>query len=137
MKDPKISTDFINTKYSEKQIREFIKKYPEKANYYFCRCISHYQDLSEPFIREFKDQVNWGYISEFQNLSEPFIREFKDKVAWWRISSFQDLSEEFLIEFIKDIKIGDRDNYGLIHNKKIPEDVKNRIINLKKLLESD
>ena len=32
--------------------------------------------MSEDFIREFKDQVNWYYISIHQKLSEDFIREF-------------------------------------------------------------
>ena len=37
-------------------------------------------NLSETFIRENKDKVNWDYISRKQTLSEDFIREFKDKV---------------------------------------------------------
>ena len=32
--------------------------------------------MSEDFIREFKDKVNWSYISYSQKLSEDFIREF-------------------------------------------------------------
>jgi len=32
----------------------------------------------EDFIREFKGYVDWDYISSSQNLSEYFIREFKD-----------------------------------------------------------
>ena len=31
-------------------------------------------------IREFQDKVDWYNISQHQNLSEDFIREFKDKV---------------------------------------------------------
>jgi hypothetical protein len=159
MKDPKIFKDFVNNKYSEEEIREFVKKYPKKIDYTFWWrisihqdlsesfirefkdqvdwwSISKYQDLSEPFIRDFKDQVNWWCISRFQDLSEDFIREFKDKVDWWDISAFQDLSEEFLIEFINYIETGNKNSWGLEDNENIPEDVKKRIIDLKKLLES-
>ena len=61
--------------------------------------ISKHQNLSEGFIREFKDKVNWYWISSHQNLSEGFIREFKDKVNWNEISIYQHLSEGFIREF--------------------------------------
>ena len=38
--------------------------------------------LSDEFIREFQDRVNWDCISAKQQLSEGFIREFEDKVDW-------------------------------------------------------
>ena len=31
-------------------------------------------------LKEFKDYLNWDIISGEQNLSEDFIREFKDKI---------------------------------------------------------
>ena len=39
--------------------------------------------LSEDFIREFQDKVNWEMISVTQKLSEDFIREFQNKVDWF------------------------------------------------------
>ena len=42
--------------------------------------ISEYQKLSEEFIREFKDKVDWCYISEYQDLSENFKEEFKKEL---------------------------------------------------------
>ena len=38
--------------------------------------------LSEDFIREFKDKVDWWYISKYQTLSEDFILEFREKIHW-------------------------------------------------------
>lgn len=55
--------------------------------------------LSEDCIRQFKDEINWGYISVYYKLSENFIREFKDRVHWSSISSHQTLSESFIEEF--------------------------------------
>ena len=38
--------------------------------------ISMCQKLSESFIREYQDKVDWYWISKRQELSEPFIREY-------------------------------------------------------------
>ena len=66
--------------------------------------------LTEDFIREFQDKVNWWLISEYQKLSEDFIREFKDNVSWVDISIAQVLSEDFIREF------KDRVNWRYISN---------------------
>jgi hypothetical protein len=55
--------------------------------------------LSEDFIREFKDRVNWEKISAHQNLSEDFIREFEYRVSWGKISAHQKLSPAFMHYF--------------------------------------
>jgi hypothetical protein len=75
-----------------------LNELPDKNNYFWTN-ISEYQNLSEEFIREFKDNVNWSYISIYQKLNESFIIEFKDKVYWNYISRDQKLSEEFIREF--------------------------------------
>ena len=56
--------------------------------------------LSEDFIREFIDKVDWSAVCRYQKLSEDFIREFKDKVHWGVVSIYQNnLSDEFKTEF--------------------------------------
>ena len=60
--------------------------------------------LSEKFIREFKNNVNWYNISMFQQLSENFIKEFQNEVDWDCISKHQKLSEDFIIEFQNDVR---------------------------------
>ncbi len=52
---------------------------------------SKYYKLSEDFIREFQDKVDWESILIYQRLSEDFIREFQDKVYWSLISVNQTL----------------------------------------------
>ena len=42
--------------------------------------MSRYQILSEDFIREHVDQVDWIYVSQFQRLSGEFIFEFIKKI---------------------------------------------------------
>ena len=82
----------IRKNLSENFIREF------KDKVYWIE-ISYYQNLSENFIREFQYSVTWSYISERQKLSEEFIREFKNRVNWDNISKYQKLSENFIKQF--------------------------------------
>jgi len=74
----------------------FISEFKDKVNWTY---ISRYQKLTENFISEFKDKVNWDYISANQKLTEDFIREFKDNVYWSYISRYQKLTEDFIREF--------------------------------------
>ena len=74
---------------------EFIREFKDYVDWYF---ISSFQNLSEDFIREFKNYVTWLKISMYQQLSEKFIREFKDDVYWYEISLCQNLSENFISE---------------------------------------
>jgi hypothetical protein len=61
--------------------------------------ISTYHNLSEEFIKEFKDKVFWKSISKNQILSESFIREFENRVSWIEISRRFVFSFDFLNEF--------------------------------------
>ena len=79
---------------------DFIREFQDKVNW---RAVSEYQTLSVDFIREFQNKIeetrSWDRISGYQKLSEDFIREFKDKLSWDRISGYQKLSEDFIREF--------------------------------------
>jgi hypothetical protein len=41
-----------------------------------------FQILSDDFIREFQDFVDWEAISQYQILSEELIRDFQYKMNW-------------------------------------------------------
>ncbi|KAF2900371.1 hypothetical protein ILUMI_05815 [Ignelater luminosus] len=75
---------------------DFIRKFKDDLNW---RCILTYQKLSEEFLREFKDIVDWKLVSNYQELSESFMREFKESINWPCISLKQELSAEFILEF--------------------------------------
>jgi hypothetical protein len=85
--------------------------------------ISRYQKLSEDFIREFQDRVDWNDISSNQKLSEGFIIEFQDKVDWFLISGSQKLSEEFILKNI------DRIDFRMIlKNRQIKKPFKDKTL---------
>jgi hypothetical protein len=54
-----------------------------------------------PGIKYFFSETNldWYAISAYEELSEDFIREFKDCVDWYAIFEYQNISEEFCGEF--------------------------------------
>ena len=87
--------DLYASKY-QKLSENFIIEFQDKVDWDW---IPKYQKLSEDFIREFQDKIYWTYISKYQKLSENFIREFQDKVDWDCISEYQKLSYEFIEEF--------------------------------------
>jgi hypothetical protein len=110
-------------KLSKEEIEE-IRKDPIIADWYhFC---GNY-DLSEEFIREFKDYLNWWKLSYYQNLPESLIREFQDIVNWSNILSNQalSLSEAFLLEFIDKV---DAFSFYFMENDKIPQELKDKIM---------
>ena len=102
---------------------DFIREFQDKVEW---NNISAYQKLSEDFIREFKDKLNRLCISKYQKLSEDFIREFKNKVHWIYISKYQKLSESFINEF------KDKLNLNLIEDNWIYKDkefLKQQVVN--------
>ena len=58
--------------------------------------------LSEEFIRNNQSYVDWDGICIFQNLSENFIEEFKNKVNWKEIfkNNIIIFSKTFLIKYL-------------------------------------
>lgn len=57
---------------------------------------------SEEFLRKYSSEYNkevWSVISAYQDLSEDFMCEFKDYLDWYEISQNQQFSEEFAIRF--------------------------------------
>ena len=56
--------------------------------------------MSENFIIEFKDKVNWIGISYNQELSGNFIREFQDKIIWRGLIYNSNINEKIAPPFI-------------------------------------
>ena len=82
----------------------FIREFQDKVNWHG---ISRSQSLSEEFIREFLEKVDWFWISGNQTLSEELIRGSLDKVHWFWIFCYQVLSENFVREFQDRLTISD------------------------------
>jgi len=81
---------------------DFMREFQEYLNWhYICR----HQTLSEDFIKEFQHQFNigdWSAISYRQILTEDFMREFKNKLDWEMIVRYQVLPYKFIIEMKKE-----------------------------------
>ena len=92
--------DWNNISIYQNLSENFIREFKNKVSWCW---ISRFQKLSENFIREFQNKVNWGLISENQKLSENVIREFQNDVNWLCISKYQKLSENLIREFQNDV----------------------------------
>lgn len=87
---------FFDYYLDEKTIRKIFENYFSDGLAYEIITSQH---LSEKFIREWKDELNWIDIQIYQRLSENFIIEFKDKLDWLTISTNQKISEKFMEQF--------------------------------------
>lgn len=58
--------------------------------------ISGHQQLSEDFIRQFKNKLDWDFIVVRQNLSEDFIEKHSKFIDWWLLGAWQELSDAFI-----------------------------------------
>jgi hypothetical protein len=103
-----------NKKLSE----EFIREHADKVDWYR---ISIYQQLSESLIRDYADKLTWITISRCQKLSESLIRDYADKVNWDCISVFQNLSEDFIREHADRVNWDDISEYQRLGEEFIRE----------------
>lgn len=67
--------------------------------YHLWHHVSHYQVLSEKFIREYADYVHWSSICISQKLSDKFMIEFAHKIEWEEVCRHQYLKSSFIEQF--------------------------------------
>jgi hypothetical protein len=85
-----------NEETAPKLSEEFILEFHDKLDWIM---MSSTQILSESIIRQFQDKVDWSDISVDQKLSDEFLHELSDKVDWRYMSKFKKLSEDFMRKF--------------------------------------
>lgn len=78
--------------------------------------------LSEDFIEEYKDKLDWGLLSSYQILSDSFIEKYKDLISWNYVSCSQTPSKEFLLRH------KDKLSWDLVSSHQVfsPEDLLNK-----------
>ena len=74
----------------------FFEKYD---NFFFILSYSNIK-LSESFMLEFSDKLNWNYLSFYQNLSESFVEKHIDKVNFENYIIKHIVSENFIEKHI-------------------------------------
>lgn len=91
--------DFVRTPADWKNASRMLPESLIRANVEKVDWQAIYRGLTEPFMREFQDRLNWLHLSRHAQLSEQLIRDFQDRVDWPSISWFQTLSEPFIEAF--------------------------------------
>ena len=68
---------------------KFIEEHADWLDWTF---IYTYQDLTEEFIEKWKDYIDWEAISSYQKLGDKFILKYKDKLDWWLLTKNQKIA---------------------------------------------
>lgn len=111
--------DCDNFKAYDDYTEDFIREYKDEVNW---NCVScSLQELSEEFMDEFTEELNWEQISYHKNLTEAFIRIHRDDVCWGYIGMTRLLSEEFKEEF-KDILLTDAEKQVAYESEFVTEE---------------
>ena len=71
---------------------EFLKQYKK---FFYALSYSNI-NLSEKFIEEYADKLDWNYLSFYQNLSESFVEKHLDKVNFENYIIKHIVSEDFI-----------------------------------------
>lgn len=99
---------FIDYSLFGKKLRKTRRKEYEGDWYLWYQISGYtYPRLSEDFIREFKNYLNWEEVSWYQNLSKEFIREMINYVDKHSIVSSDKITNKEYEEMIA-VKIEDR-----------------------------
>ena len=62
--------------------------------------IFKYRTLSESFIRQMKDEIDWTCLCQFQTFSIDFMREFEDNITINHMFAQKHFDEKFLTEVV-------------------------------------
>lgn len=79
-------------------LKEF-KKNPKAFSSNEINRLCSIQHLSEKFMREMKDHLNWICISRYQKMSEPFMEEMRYYIVWYELCGWNNqtvLTEQFM-----------------------------------------
>lgn len=93
-KNLKMSDVFSRQELSEDFIKKYNKKY--RLSVKLWKTISINQKLSEGFMHDFRNKLDWIEISKYQVLSEKFIQEHKDYIHFNLLDC-----RDFSLQFIK------------------------------------
>lgn len=91
-----------------------------------------YDILSEEFIEEFQDYLNWNYISAYQKLTCEFISRFANKVNWSIILKYYlEFDEEFIRNHIHFFDKEAIDTLKIYWNKRLSDEFKEEYLTKK------
>lgn len=63
--------------------------------------ISKQGNLSEAFIKENKNHIEWRFLLENQQFSHHFLEEMKDIVDWMGVSKYQHIDKDFIYKHLE------------------------------------
>ena len=98
-----LNYNWLNDVYKYKLTEKFIEDFQDKLDWYY---ISFSQKLSCDFMRKFKNKIYWPFISKTQQFDRDFINDFAHKLDMYWVSKNIFMSEknkEYALEFIQKV----------------------------------
>lgn len=78
-----------------------LNKYWEYFTDFDKSLVSRKQELTEDFMTEHRDELNWRSLCRYQKMSEVFMRTHEDYLDFEMVWNYQTLSQEFKSEYIQ------------------------------------
>jgi hypothetical protein len=91
--------------------------------------VSRRLDITEDYIRKYKDNIKWGIVSEYKGRwTEDFIEEFENNFDWNTIAENQKMSFDFVKRHMPKLplKILLSNSFFLIPEKKTLKEIYNQ-----------
>lgn len=113
---------FHHIQCSEEFIRELLDDFYGGITMDSMYLIITNQHISEKFLNEIREKINWYNISSYKNISEEFIERWKEDLDWWEVSRNPHLPLNILIKYEDRL----RWNYVLEYNQNLTEELKEK-----------
>ena len=78
-----------------------LNKYWSRFTEFEKSLVSRKQKLTEDFMTEHRDELNWRSLCRYQKMSEVFMRTYEDYLDFEMVWNYQTLSEEFKAEYLQ------------------------------------
>ena len=102
----------VKLSYNEKFLKKYIKEYGVIEH-----ITNHnlFDNLSEDFVREYRDYLDWYNVSLMQPLNNNFIREFRKYLDWTVvIMERNDISWDYRNAWAKELNLKNLINNSLL-----------------------
>lgn len=101
--DSELHFVFLSYNVPEEFMRKVFYKFgppPAKDNFFKVHINDwiHWQKVSEGFLREFKDYIDFN-IASWKTMSDDFLREYRNELDWVRICQQHEFSAKLVKEF--------------------------------------
>ncbi|HUS49309.1 MAG TPA: hypothetical protein VMZ91_04045 [Candidatus Paceibacterota bacterium] len=80
----------------DKLSEDFIREYPDRVQWF---CLGNHYRFSDKFIEDFKSEINWKILSWNNEFPDSFLDKYKDRIFWDEYCYKHECSETTIRKF--------------------------------------